>query len=133
MSLIQYFKSNGKNGFGYGSTAERVTEEISLKGKNILLTGCNSGLGKETLRVLSLRGARIIGTARTLEKAASAINEVGSKTDFPLACDLTDPKSIKVCVDTIKKGGKKLDAIICNAGIMALPKLEQAFGYELQF
>ncbi len=33
----------------------------------------------------------------------------------------------------MKKEGVKLDGIICNAGIMALPKLEKAFGYELQF
>ena len=39
----------------------------------------------------------------------------------------------KRCVAAVKKLGVKLDAIVCNAGIMALPKLEQAHGYELQF
>jgi NAD(P)-dependent dehydrogenase (short-subunit alcohol dehydrogenase family) len=50
-----------------------------------------------------------------------------------LACDLADPHSVRACVATLKQLALPLDAIICNAGIMALPKLEQAFGYELQF
>lgn len=41
--------------------------------------------------------------------------------------------SVRACVAEIKKQGIRLDALICNAGIMALPKLEQAYGYELQF
>lgn len=48
MSLIQFLKTNGRSDFGYGSTAEQVTEGLSLDGKNILVTGCNSGLGAES-------------------------------------------------------------------------------------
>ena len=89
MSLYQHFKSNGPSGFGYGSTAEQVTEGLSLDGKTILVTGCNSGLGQEALRVLVLRGARVIGTARTLEKAKAACDAVKGKT-VPVACELSD-------------------------------------------
>ena len=56
MSLLSMLKPNGPSGFGYGSTAESVTEGVSLVGKTILLTGCNSGLGEEALRVLAMRG-----------------------------------------------------------------------------
>ncbi len=132
MSLLELLKPKGPSGFSYGSTAEQVTEGMSLVGKTYLVTGCNSGLGKETMRVLALRGARVLGTARTLEKAQSACNEVGGKsTGF--ACELSDPNSVRSCIEAVKKDGAKIDAIICNAGIMALPKLEKAFGYELQF
>jgi NAD(P)-dependent dehydrogenase (short-subunit alcohol dehydrogenase family) len=132
MSLIELFKSNGPSGFGYGSTAEQVTENLSLEGKNILVTGCNSGLGAETIRVLAKRGARILGTARTLEKAKEAVSPYGSN-HIPLECELANPASVQACVDEVKKLGIKLDAIIANAGIMALPKLEKAYGYDLQF
>jgi WW domain-containing oxidoreductase len=131
MSLYEHFKSNGPSGFGYGSTAEQVTEGLALDGKTILVTGCNSGLGQEALRVLTLRGARVVGTARTLEKAKGACDGVKGKT-VPLACELSDPASVRGCVDAVKRAGLRLDAIICNAGIMALPKLEQAWGIELQ-
>lgn len=132
MSLIGLFKPKGKSGFGYTSTAEEVTAGIDLKGKTILITGCNSGLGQETARVLALRGARIVGTTRTAEKARSALAAFGN-IHSGYACELSDPKSVRACVTALKKEGLKFDAVICNAGIMALPKLEQAHGYELQF
>ncbi len=132
MSLYQYFTSKGPSGFGYGSTAEEVTQGLSLEGKTYLVTGCNSGLGQEALRVLALRGARVVGTARTVEKAKEACDAVKGST-VPLACELSDPKSVRACVEEVKRQGLELDGLICNAGIMALPKLEKAFGYELQF
>ena len=133
MSLLALFKKKGPNGFGYGSTAEEVTGGISLSGKTILITGCNSGLGKESMRVLALRGAKILGAARTLEKANDACREAGGAASKGYACELSDPSSVRACVESIKKDKIKLDVIICNAGIMALPTLEKAHGYELQF
>ena len=132
MSLYELFTSKGGNGFGYGTTAEQATEGVSLAGKTMLVTGCNSGLGLEAMRVLALRGARVIGTARSMEKAKEACASVKGST-IPMACELADPASVRACVAEVKRQGLKLDAIIANAGIMALPKLEKAFGYELQF
>jgi len=132
MSLMSMLKGTGPSGFGYGSTAEEVTEGLDLRGRTILLTGCNSGIGKETLRVLSKRGAHVIGAARTTEKARRACDDVTGDTT-PVECELSEPKSIEGCVRRVKELGRPLDAIICNAGIMALPKLHQKHGYELQF
>lgn len=132
MSLYELLTSKGANGFGYGTTAEQATDGLSLAGKTMLVTGCNSGLGLETLRVLALRGARVVGTARSLEKAQEACASVKGST-IAMACELADPKSVRSCVAEVKRQGLALDAIIANAGIMALPKLEQAHGYELQF
>ncbi len=132
MSLISMFKGKGPSGFGYGSTATVVTEGLDLTGRTILLTGCNSGIGKETLRVLTMRGAHVIAAARTVDKAKAACDEVGGETT-PVACELSEPASVKACADQVIALGRPLDAIICNAGIMALPTLNQKFGYELQF
>jgi NAD(P)-dependent dehydrogenase (short-subunit alcohol dehydrogenase family) len=132
MSLYSMFAGKGPSGFGYSSTAEDVTAGLSLSGKNILVTGCNSGLGLETMRVLAARGAHVIGTSRTEEKARAAGASAGGKTTG-LACELAEPASVRGCVAAVKKLGVRLDAIICNAGIMAPPKLQQAHGYELQF
>jgi NAD(P)-dependent dehydrogenase (short-subunit alcohol dehydrogenase family) len=132
MSLIQYVLPKGPSGFGYGSTAEQVTDGLSLAGKTYLVTGCNSGLGLEAMRVLALRGARVVGTARSLEKAKAACESVTGAT-VPVACELADPKSVRAAVASVRAQGLKLDGLIANAGIMALPKLERAFGYELQF
>jgi WW domain-containing oxidoreductase len=132
MSLYQLFKGKGPSGFGYGSTAEEVTEGLSLQGKTILVTGCSSGLGQEAMRVLVKRGATVLGTARSLEKARAACGAAGSLA-VPLACELSDPSSVRACVESVKRGGHRLDALIANAGVMALPKREVAHGIELQF
>jgi len=50
-------------------SAEEVTKGIDLSGQTIAITGANSGLGYETMRVLALRGAHVIGIARTQAKA----------------------------------------------------------------
>ena len=122
----------GPNGFGFNSTAEDVTQGVSLSGKTMLVTGCNSGIGEETVRVLAMRGAHIIGAARTLDKARAAFNKLGV-TGTPLACELSDLASVRAAVAELIERGQKLDAIICNAGIMALPTLTQKDGIELQF
>jgi NAD(P)-dependent dehydrogenase (short-subunit alcohol dehydrogenase family) len=132
MSLLSRIKGRGPSGFGFASTAEEVTRGLDLSSRTILLTGCNSGLGLETLRVLGLRGARVIGTARTAAKAEAACAQFAGQT-LPLACDLADPGSVRACIDNLKTQGVRLDAIICNAGIMALPEPNRAHGYELQF
>ncbi len=134
MSLVALFKGKGENGFGFGSTAEEVTAGQDLSGKTMLLTGCNSGLGRETLRVLALRGAHVIATARTADKAAAAIEAAGARgRATALPCELSEPSSVRACVASVRELGRPLSAIICNAGIMALPRLEQKHGYELQF
>jgi NAD(P)-dependent dehydrogenase (short-subunit alcohol dehydrogenase family) len=120
MSLYGLVAPKGPSGFGYGSTAEQVTEGLSLAGKTLLVTGVNAGLGAEALRVLALRGARVLGTARTLEKAQSAC--AGAADALPLSCELSAPTSVRGCIAAVQASGARLDAIICNAGVMATPR-----------
>ena len=132
MSLLGFFTGNGESGFGYHSTTADVTAGLNLTGRTILVTGCNAGLGEETLRILCARGARVIGAARTLDKAIAACDQAPGKA-LPLACDLSEPTSVRTAVASVKQMVYALDAIIANAGIMAPPKLQQKYGYELQF
>lgn len=133
MSLLSMIKGRrGASGFGYASTAEEVTAGLDLGGKRILVTGVASGLGQESARVLAMRGAKIFGAARSTEKAAEACRGFGTDA-VPLACDLSDPDSVRACVERVKQIGEPLDAILCNAGIMALPTRELRCGQELQF
>ena len=132
MSIVAMFKGVGPSGFGYGSTSDQVVDGLDLSGRTYLITGCNSGLGLDTVRVLASRGATLLGAARTEAKARGAGEALGVDL-VPIVCDLAEPASVYAAVDAVAAWGKGLDGIIANAGIMALPKLEQKYGYELQF
>ncbi len=58
--------------FGKNATAEEVTAGLDLTGQTILVTGCNSGIGYETMRVLALRGAHVLGAARQPRESGSS-------------------------------------------------------------
>jgi NAD(P)-dependent dehydrogenase (short-subunit alcohol dehydrogenase family) len=122
----------GASGFGFESTAEDVTAGMNLAGLTALVTGCNSGLGLETMRVLAMRGAHVIGAARTLEKAETACDSVEGETT-PLVVELTDLDGIVAAADQVRSMDVPLDMLILNAGIMALPELEIINGVEKQF
>ncbi len=125
-------KKPPKSEFGKDATADEVTSLVSLKGKTVLITGANSGIGFESMRVLSKHGAHIVGTARTFKKADDACACVAGEAT-PLACDLSNLHSVAECAAEIAERGIKLDGIMCNAGIMGLHKLQQKDGLELHF
>ncbi len=118
--------------FGFATTADEVAEGIDLTGKTVLITGCNSGLGYESMKTIAEHGGHVIGTARTMEKAVTACDSVAGKTT-PLVCELTDFDSVVACADSVQALDVPLDVLMCNAGIMALPELEQVDGIEKQF
>ena len=120
-----------RSAFGPGATAELVTQGIDLTGKTMVVTGCTSGLGLETMRVLALRGAHVIGTARDLERGREACASVQGKTT-PVVLELSDFDSVVACADRIRAFGKPIDALICNAGVL-LTDLQQVRGLEMQF
>ena len=131
--LAQIISANPPgNDFDGNTTAEQVTEGIDLSGKTIAITGANSGLGLETMRVLALRGAHVIGIARTQEKADAACASVAGDTT-PMFLDLAQWDSVVACADRIKALDSPLDGLITNAGIMALPELQLTNGVERQF
>src|SRR5262249_45763458 len=100
MSILAMLKGKNSSGFSYGSTADDVTAGIDLHGRTMLVTGCNSGLGRETVRALAKRGARVIGTGRTADKAREGLAGLGDNC-LPLACELSEPASVRACVDAV--------------------------------
>ncbi len=125
-------KTPPRSPFDDNSTAEEVTEGIDLRGQTIAITGANSGLGFETMRVLAMRGAHVIGIARTQAKAEKTCASVSGETTA-VFLDLAQWDSVVHCADRIRALNTPLDGLICNAGIMALPELELSNGVEKQF
>jgi NAD(P)-dependent dehydrogenase (short-subunit alcohol dehydrogenase family) len=101
--------------FGANATAEEVTEGLDLSGKLALVTGCTSGIGYETMRVLAKRGAWVLGTSRSLERAEAACASVRGTTSA-LALELGDFDSVVACADAVRSISQPLDLLVLNAG-----------------
>jgi len=119
--------------FGSGSTAEEVTEGLSLKGKLAVVTGCTSGIGFETMRVLAARGAHVVGTGRTIEKATAACKGIFGITS-PVQLELSDLESVVASANTIRAMHMPIDILVCNAGFLGgKGKRELINGVESHF
>lgn len=120
--------------FGPDSTTDDVLAGTDLSGVTVVVTGTSAGLGLETARALSVRGATVVGVVRDIDKARRNLGEVDA-TDVELyEADLADLGSIRAFADTFSGDGhEQLDVIIANAGIMACPEGRTSDGFELQF
>jgi len=114
-----------------GATADEVMHGVDLRGRTIVVTGCNSGIGFETMRVLAAQGAHVIGTARDEDKGRVACAAVRGRAT-PVVLELSDPASIVACAERIGALATGIDALVCNAGIV-LGRHEQVHGLEKQF
>ncbi|KAF8799006.1 NAD(P)-binding protein [Phlegmacium glaucopus] len=114
-----------------------VQDIPDLSGKVIIVTGANTGIGKETAKTLLAHNAKVYIAVRSEEKAKSAIDELKEQTGKEaifLKLDLADLQSIKTATEDFMSKEKELHVLFNNAGVMA-PPVEQvtAQGYDLQF
>lgn len=117
--------------FDATTTAEQATAGLDLRGRTIVVTGVTSGIGRETMRVLALRGAHVIGTARSRESGEAACAQVEGRAT-PVVLDLADFDSVVAAGRTIRAFDVPLDALVCNAGVV-LDDLQQVRGIEKTF
>lgn len=114
-----------------------ISNTPTLKGKTALVTGGNSGLGLATSKVLASKGAHVLLAARDRHKGEAAVNEVlalyPSATVELLELDLASQANIKTAAVEVSKKFDKLDLLINNAGLMAMPEMKTEDGYESQF
>jgi NAD(P)-dependent dehydrogenase (short-subunit alcohol dehydrogenase family) len=124
--------------FNENSTTDDVLNGLDLTGKRVLVTGVSAGLGVETARSLASRGACVVGTARDLAKAKSAIEPVlgdvrnGGSIDL-VELDLASLTNIRTRADALLADGRLFDVIINNAGVAHPPLGHTADGFETQF
>ncbi|WP_242088571.1 SDR family oxidoreductase [Curtobacterium sp. DN_7.5] len=107
-------------------------------GRRIVVTGANSGTGKETATRLAAAGASVVLAVRTLSKgedAASGIRAAHPAADVEVReLDLADLASVRRFADGIAQDDRPLDVLVNNAGVMAPPeRFETVDGFELQF
>ena len=118
-------------------TTDDVLRGIDLTGEVVLITGGTTGLGKESARALGAAGATVIITARTEEKGLAAVaqlRELAPGGDFSFeVVELGSLDSIRSFTDRFLASHDRLDVLLANAGIMAVPYGRTEDGFELQF
>lgn len=118
--------------FGSRSTADQVLAGIDLTRRRMVVTGCDSAIGLETMKALSANGARVIGVARTLHDAEAACSAVG-RSLTPLGCDPTDFPSVDAAVEAIRRLSGTLDAAIIICDNPDRPALQSNPGFESSY
>jgi NAD(P)-dependent dehydrogenase (short-subunit alcohol dehydrogenase family) len=119
------------SGFGFKSTAEDVIAGHDLTGKTAIVTGGYSGIGLETTRAFASAGAHVIVPARDMSKAQNAVKAIAGVELATL--DLSDSASVDAFADRFLKSQRPLHILVNNAGVMAVPLIRDARGYESQF
>jgi len=108
-----------------------------MTGKVAVITGANSGLGFEAAQILAAKGARVVLAVRDAEKgkqAAQGIKRVVPAASLEvLSLDLASLASVRRFAEAFPAAHSRLDMLINNAGVMAIPRRVTADGFEMQF
>lgn len=108
-----------------------------LTGKTVLITGGNTGIGKETALNLASRGAKVIIACRDTEKGNQAAEDIKEKVPeaniFVNHLDLGSFASVRKFSEEILKREPYIHILINNAGVAGCPKSQTEDGFEMQF
>uniref|UniRef100_A0A3B5LFM3 Si:dkey-73n8.3 n=1 Tax=Xiphophorus couchianus TaxID=32473 RepID=A0A3B5LFM3_9TELE len=111
------------------------SSDVRLEGKTAIVTGANTGIGKETAKDLAARARVILAcrdTAKGEQAASDIMREVNGDKVVVRQLDLADTKSICLFAENIYNE-KTLDYLINNAGVAICPYARTMDGYEMQF
>ena len=107
----------------------------SMIGKTCIVTGANSGIGKETALGLAQMGARVVMVCRNAEKGKAALEEIrresGSSQVDLLIADMSSQASVRALAEQIRQKYPCLDVLVNNAGGAAWARTLSAEGFEL--
>lgn len=103
--------------------------------KTIIVTGSNSGIGKEAALNLAKSGHRVLMVCRDTERSKQAQTEIMAQTDnenvFLFTADLSNPDSIREAAAQIKSQYPKIDVLVNNAGVYKVKREETQHGVEM--
>lgn len=109
----------------------------NLDGTVAVVTGANGGLGLASAKALAGKGAHVVMAARNQTKAAAARAEIlaahPSASLEVVELDLGSLASVETAAAQILEGQDRIDVLMLNAGVMALPQGQTEDGFDTQF
>jgi NAD(P)-dependent dehydrogenase (short-subunit alcohol dehydrogenase family) len=108
-----------------GKKNQKHTQNMSnrLNNKVALVTGGNSGIGKETVHRFLEEGATVYFTGRNPKTIAETVHSIGRGKVTGIRCDSNDPRGFVQVLERIRKEQGRLDVLFLNAGIAELTPL----------
>ena len=114
-------------------TADDIPDQ---RGRVVVVTGANGGLGLEVARELARKGATVLMAARTQATAKNALEDIEAEVpDAALQLyelDLASLDSVRACAAAIRADHRRIDILVNNAGVMGIPRQATADGLEMQ-
>jgi retinol dehydrogenase 12 len=109
-----------------------------LEGKVVVVTGGNSGIGKEAAIGIARAGAHVVVAARNATKAAAAVAEIEQSADAKgrvetIPIDLASFASVRAFTDAFTAKHDRLDVLLNNAGLVLTKRVLTVDGHESQF
>ncbi len=107
--------------------------------RTAVVTGANAGIGRETARVLASQGATVILACRDVAKGEAAADWIAGASAAErdrlrvVRLDLASLASVRAAADEIRANYPRLDLLINNAGVMAIPFARSEDGFECTF
>lgn len=110
---------------------------VDLSEKVVVITGCNSGIGKDLATYAAAKGAKLYMFCRSKERAETAKNEIidatSSDTVDIILIDLGELASVKKAVQDLQTKENKVDVLVCNGGVLLNEKETTKEGNEVTF
>jgi NAD(P)-dependent dehydrogenase (short-subunit alcohol dehydrogenase family) len=107
-----------------------------LAGRIFIVTGGNSGIGYEAARALALKGGHVVLACRSREKgeaAAARIRSLHPRAEVHVSeLDVASLVSVRAFAERFLREHGRLDVLVNNAGVMAIPRRETVDGFEMQ-
>lgn len=129
----QYYKSPVQSEASIGRN-ENGSDGVDLNGRVIVITGANSGIGKEMTTYAAAKGAKVYMVCRSKERAEKARDEIISATKNEnvkvVEADVSEFSSIRKAVKVLQAQESKIDCLVCNAGALLNDKRVTSEGNE---
>ncbi|XP_022348153.1 retinol dehydrogenase 13 [Enhydra lutris kenyoni] len=111
--------------------------KATIPGKTVIVTGANTGIGKQTAMELARRGGNVILACRDMEKCEAAAKDIRGETLNHCVrarhLDLASLKSIREFAAKITEEEKQVHVLVNNAAVMRCPHWTTEDGFEMQF
>merc|ERR1712232_1393403 len=112
-------------------------DDVDMSGRAVMITGANSGIGKEIATYAAAKRAKVYMLCRSADRAAKAKEEIvqatGNTDVEVLLADVSEVSQVKKVVTEFQSKEDKIDAIVCNAGVLLNDLKRNNEGNEITF